>query len=85
MDNAQLRQTIQQQIEHLSGERLRLVVDFLNFLIQTEPQEPSPATETADFRPPAGSSLLSHTETWEGSDFEDCLETVIETRSQLQA
>lgn len=85
MDNAQLRQTIQQQLEHLSSDRLRLVVDFLNFLIQTERQEPPTMTETDNFRPPAGRSLLSHTETWEGSDFEDCLETVIETRSQLQA
>lgn len=85
MDNSQLRQTIPQQIERLSGGLLRLVVDFLNFLIQTEHQEPSTATETADFCPPVGGSLFSHTETWEGSDFEDCLETVIETRSQLQA
>ena len=37
----------------------------------------------ADFRPPSGGSLLNHTETWEGSDVEDCLETVYKTCSQL--
>jgi hypothetical protein len=73
MDAAQLKQTIKQQIEHLSGDRLRLVVDFLNFLIQTEQQEQPQTTDINDFRPPASGSLLSHTETWEGSDFEDCL------------
>lgn len=45
------------------------------------PQSPN----SNDFRPPATSSLLSNTDTWEGSDFEDCLETVMETRSQLHA
>lgn len=35
--------------------------------------------------PPFGDSLLSHTETWEGADFEGCLETVIATRSQISS
>ena len=41
--------------------------------------------DTDNFRPPINSSLLSNTDTWEGSDFEDCLETVMEIRSQLHA
>jgi hypothetical protein len=84
MGSTQLKQTIEQQIEQLSGDRLRLVVDFLNFLIHTEHQEQPSTPNTSDFRPSAGGSLLNHTETWEGSDFEECLETVIETRSQWQ-
>jgi hypothetical protein len=51
MDTAQLKQTIKQQIEVLSGDRLRLVVDFLNFLIQTEQQEQPPTSDTSGFRP----------------------------------
>ena len=85
MNNIQLRQTINHYLDQLSGDRLRLVADFLNFLVHTEHKAQSQATESADFRPPSGGSLLSHTETWEGSDFEDCLETVYETRSQIQA
>ena len=84
MDTTQLRQTIQHQIEHLSSDRLQLVVDFLNLLLQAELPQQLPASINSDFRPACG-SLLSYTQTWEGSDFEDCLETVIETRSQLQA
>lgn len=50
------------------------------------PQEGVAQTpDTNDFRLPATSSLLSNTDTWEGTDFEDCLETVMETRSQLHA
>jgi len=67
----------------LQSGKYRLVADFLNCLVHTEHKDQSKATDSADFRPPSGCSLLSHTETWEGSDFEDCLETVYETRSQL--
>lgn len=85
MKNIQLRQTINHYLDQLSGDRLRLVADFLNFLVHTEHKTQTQITESADFRSPSGSSLLSHTEIWEGSDFEDCLETVYETRSQIQA
>ncbi|NJL54726.1 hypothetical protein HC928_05670 [bacterium] len=51
---------------------MTLVANFLNFLFHTEHQAQLQVTESADFRPPLGGSLLSHTETWEGSDFEDC-------------
>jgi hypothetical protein len=85
MNSTQLRQTINHYLDRLSSDRLRLVADFLNFLVHTEHQEQALAPKTPDFRPPTGGSLLSHTETWAGDDFEECLETVYETRSQLQA
>lgn len=83
MTNPQLRQTINHYLDRLSTDHLRLVADFLNFLVHTEHQGQTLGTQ--DFQPPAGGSLLSHTETWAGDDFEDCLETVHQTRSQLQA
>lgn len=46
-------------------------------------QEKTPVIDANDFRAPTGSSLLSNTDRWEGSDFEDCLEIVVATRSQL--
>lgn len=85
MNTSQLRHTINHYLDQLSADRLRLVADFLNFLVHTEPQAQFPATGNTDFRPPSENSLLSHTETWEGDDFEDCLDAVYETRSQIQA
>lgn len=85
MNSIQLRKTINHYLDQLSSDRLRLVADFLSFLVQTERQEHIQSKETDGFRPAIGGSLLSHTETWEGSDFEECLETIYETRSQLQA
>ncbi|NEP19662.1 MAG: hypothetical protein F6J97_22690 [Leptolyngbya sp. SIO4C1] len=85
MNTLQLRQTINRYLDQLSSDRLRLVADFISFLVQKEHQEhPQSIDTTSDFRP-AGDSLLSHTETWEGDDFEECLQTVYETRSQIQA
>lgn len=84
MTPTQLRQTINQYLDQLSGERLRLVADFVNFLAQQERQARS-AFNDSDVRPPADSALLSNTVTWAGNDFEECLETVYETRSQIQA
>jgi hypothetical protein len=85
MNPSQLRQTIQQQIAQLPSSYLQIFIDFLNLLLQKESPTPPHPPATTDFRPPSHSSLLSHTESWEGDDFESCLETVIETRSQLQA
>ena len=81
MNAIQLRQTINQCLDQLSGERLRLVADFIIFLVHQERKE---QTSDDDFRP-AASNLLENTDTWAGDDFEDCLQTVYETRSQIQA
>ncbi|WP_017297106.1 hypothetical protein [Nodosilinea nodulosa] len=85
MNNSQLRQAINHYLDRLSGDRLRLISDFLNFLVHAEQKDQPQIAESTDFRYPSGDSILSHTETWEGSDFEGCLETVYETRSQIQA
>ena len=85
METIQIRQTINHYLNQLSSDRLRLVADFLSFLVHTEHEEQTEASDTSDFRPPSGGSLLSHTETWEGSDFEECLETVYQTRSPIKA
>ncbi|MCM1982072.1 hypothetical protein [Lyngbya confervoides] len=87
MNTTQLRQIIDHYLDQLSSDRLRLVVDFISFLVQKEHRE-QPNTndeDTNDYRPPNRGSLLRHTMTWQGDDFEDCLQTVYETRSQIQA
>jgi len=41
MNSIQLRQTINHYLDQLSGDRLRLVADFLNFLVHTEHKDQS--------------------------------------------
>mgnify|MGYP006278982631 FL=1 len=77
MSVSSFRENIEENLSKLSSERLRLVADFITFLVQQETQEES-QSQTVE------GSLLSHTGTWEGDDFEDCLQTVYETRSQIQ-
>ncbi len=85
MNTIQLRQTINHYLDQLACARLRLVADFLKFLVHTEHEEQTEILKTSDFRSPSGGLLLSNTETWEGSDVEECLETVYETRSPIKA
>lgn len=43
-------------------------------------------SESIDVRPPVSDdSLLDITDTWEGDDFEECLEMVYNSRSQIKA
>lgn len=68
-----LRQRAKQNGRTIEAEIIAILVSILT------PQPP----DTNDFRPPATSSLLSNTDTWEGSDFEDCLKTVMENHSYI--
>lgn len=77
MSVSSFREKIEENLSKLSSERLRLAADFITFLAEQETQEESQSDTVKG-------SLLSHTETWEGDDFEDCLQAVYETRSQIQ-
>lgn len=70
MSAAEYRQQIEDSLNQLSDEELRLVAKFIASLAQKESQQES--------------SLLSQSQTWEGEDFEDCLQTLYQTRSQIQ-
>jgi hypothetical protein len=84
MDVSELRQAINRYLDQLSSDRLRLVADFITFLAQQEHREQNSSVDAENESISAQDSLLSHTETWEGDDFEQCLQTVYETRSMLR-
>ncbi|PSO50214.1 MAG: hypothetical protein BRC33_03760 [Cyanobacteria bacterium SW_9_44_58] len=84
MDVSELRQTINRYLNQLSSDRLRLVADFITFLAQQEHREQNSSVDAESESISAQGSLLSHTETWQGDDFEQCLQTVYETRSMLR-
>lgn len=70
MTAVEYRQQIKDSLNQLSDEELRLVANFISSLVQKEsPQE---------------NSLLRQTQTWEGEDFEECLQAVYQTRSRIQ-
>ena len=59
----------------LAGRRLRVIV-------LPEP-EPSPKA-VPPFRSSSGRPLLRHAGTWVGEDFEECLQLVYDTRSEIE-
>ena len=62
---------------HLAGRRVRLII---------LPDAPDPElNEAPPFRPASGRSLLRHTGTWAGNDFEECLQMVYDTRAPLES
>ena len=47
---------------------------YLKSLLQNQPS----------LRPRSGKSILRHAGKWQGDDFEDCLQSVYDTRSEAQ-
>ena len=82
-----IKELLLQEIESSSDPLLEETLDFLRFLktkqmksearatmTQTDLEKPSTDTEQT-YRPASGRSILRHAGTWEGDDFEECLET----------
>ena len=59
----------------LIGQRVRLMV---------LPEAVSQAQEKPSFRPASGRSILRHVGTWQGNDFEECLQAVVASRGSTQ-
>lgn len=58
----------------LAGRRVRLTV---------LPSQPA-AEKSGPFRGASGRSLLRHVGTWQGDDFEECLQSVIASRGPVE-
>ena len=57
----------------LMGRRVRLIVI-----------PPPLKTNSSSFREASGRSLLRHAGTWQGDDFEECFNAVVESRGTVQ-
>jgi hypothetical protein len=79
-----VREQLIQETEEISDDLLREVLDFLLFIKTRQVTQPSkPIVSEAPFSS-AKYVLdnLSNIGTWEGDDFEECLQTVKDTRGQ---
>ncbi|MBD1805697.1 hypothetical protein H6F98_09570 [Microcoleus sp. FACHB-SPT15] len=61
----------------LAGRRVRVII-MPDKAESSSPEAPQP------FRPPSGRSLLRHAGTWTGDDFDECLQLVYDTRSEIE-
>lgn len=61
----------------LAGRRVRVII---------LPDKPEPSLPEAPLpvRPSSGRSILRHAGTWAGDDFEECLQVVYDTRSEIE-
>ena len=96
MTPAEIRQKLHHQIDRLPSDLLGLVSDFLELLTfklsrTTEVAAPTVQQPIAEIDTPEpvlngsiGAELLQFAGTWRGDDFEECLQTVYETRSPAE-
>ena len=92
MIQAEIRQKIHQQIDQLPADLLLLVAEFLEFVsfkrakaaeltafptLSHEVDEPILTGST-------GADLIPFVGTWQGDDFEDCLQAVYDNRSPVE-
>lgn len=83
-----LKELLIQEIETMPDEILSELLDFADFIkakhtkqkalteIQTQTQ--------SSYRRASGLSILRHAGTWQGDDFEECLQMVYNTRGKAQ-
>lgn len=93
MTPADIRQKLHQQIDQLPANFLLLATEFLEFLKsrhanETTPSVPSSLSDADEGEPiltgSTGADLLQFAGTWQGNDFEECLEAAYETRSPAE-
>lgn len=85
MNMTQLRQKIDHQLNSLSPQWLILISNFLDSIqILTHRGELPDIEPTAIKRNKHAQDLLKHANTWQGNDLDECLDFVVETRSETQ-
>jgi hypothetical protein len=80
MTITEVRQKLQQQIEQLPSEQLALVLQFLESLPVQTSTEQDPSSEEPALAGSTVADLLKFAGTWQGDDFEDCLQAVYDDR-----
>ena len=93
MTPADMRQKLHRQIDQLPSDCLVVAVEFLEFLASRQSKRADVSASPSPFetgvgepvlRGSTGSDLLQFAGTWQGDDFEECLEAAYEMRSPAE-
>ena len=89
-----IKKRLFQEIESSPDSLLEATLDFLRFLktkqeadkgdTQRLPESNSTENSQLAYRPASGRSILRHARTWEGDDFQECLQLVYATRGKAK-
>ncbi|QSJ19698.1 DUF2281 domain-containing protein [Nostoc sp. UHCC 0702] len=92
-----IKKLLLQEIESSPDSLLEETLDFLRFLknkqesekkdtqqAQIKSEETATGSSQLLYRPASGRSILRHAGTWEGDDFQECLELVYATRGKAK-
>jgi hypothetical protein len=93
MNPVETRRKIHQQVDQIPEESLSLVSEFLEFLRLKGGQTPDTSEQSIMTNDETGepvlrgstvADLMPFVGTWQGDDFEECLQAVYETRSPAE-
>lgn len=82
-----LKELLLQEIESTPDSLLAIVLNFLRFLKQQKQAEPDrqpPVVAEPILRGSKAEDLLKFAGTWQGDDFEECLQSVYDNRAPAQ-
>lgn len=96
MTPTEMRDKLHQQIDQLPSDLLLLVADFLEFIkfkrnkatdtskVSAQSSVPSTIPDESKTPTSTGADLLQFSGTWQGDDFEACLQAVYENRTPTE-
>jgi hypothetical protein len=83
MNASELRRQIEENLSHISSDKLQVIAEFVEFIKNKQETTQSPS-EMVSYKPASGRSILRHAGTWMGNDLENCFQLVSQTRGKVK-
>lgn len=80
MNQIELQEKITQQLSSISYDNLKVIAEFVQFI---QDKQETQLSESINYRPASGRSILRHAGKWKGDDLEDCLKLMYETKGKV--
>jgi hypothetical protein len=77
-----IKEQLIQEIQSMPDDLVVEVLDFASFIKTKRESILTDRVTDLPYRPASGHSILRHIGTWQGDDFEECLQMVYDTRSK---
>lgn len=80
MNQIELQEQIAQELSTISYDNLKVIAEFVQFI---QHKQETQLSESINYRPASGRSILRHAGKWKGDDLEDCLKLMYETKGKV--
>jgi len=81
MNNLDLKKQITEELSTINPDNLKIIAEFVQFIKHKQEKDLS---ESINYRPASGRSILNNSIKWQGDDLEDCLNLMYETKEKVR-